>query len=70
MNINKFTQKSVETIQLCEKLALDYGNSEVDQEHLAVALVSIDESLIAGLIERMGIDLNSYKSGLERLLSK
>ncbi|MBR5180157.1 MAG: type VI secretion system ATPase TssH, partial [Lachnospiraceae bacterium] len=70
MNINKFTQKSIETIQLCEKLANDYGNSEVDQEHLAYALVSIDESLIAGLIERMGIDLKSYKAGLESLLAK
>ncbi|MCR5206524.1 MAG: ATP-dependent chaperone ClpB [Lachnospiraceae bacterium] len=70
MNINKFTQKSVETIQLCEKLALDNGNSEVDQEHLALALVSIDESLISGLIERMGIDLKSYKTGLEALLAK
>ena len=70
MNINKFTQKSVEAIQLCEKLAYDYGNSEVDQEHLALALVSIDESLIAGLIERMGIDFKSYKSGLESLLNK
>ncbi|MBO4782368.1 MAG: AAA family ATPase, partial [Lachnospiraceae bacterium] len=70
MNINKFTQKSVEAIQLCEKLAYDYGNSEVDQEHLALALVSIDESLIAGLIERMGIDFKSYKSGLETLLNK
>ena len=39
MNINKFTQKSIETIQLCEKLANDYGNSEIDQEHLALALV-------------------------------
>ncbi len=70
MNINKFTQKSIETIQLCEKLANDYGNSEIDQEHLALALVSIDESLIAGLIERMGIDVNSYRSGLEALVNK
>ena len=70
MNINKFTQKSVEALQLCEKLANDYGNSEIDQEHLAYALVSIDESLIAGLIERMGIDLKSYKAGLESLLNK
>ena len=70
MNINKFTQKSIETLQLCEKLASDYGNSEIDQEHLAMALVSIDESLIAGLIERMGLDINAYKSGVEALLNK
>ena len=70
MNINKFTQKSIEAIQLCEKLANDYGNSEIDQEHLALSLVSIDESLIAGLIERMGIDVNSYRSGLEALVNK
>ncbi|MBR4342681.1 MAG: ATP-dependent chaperone ClpB [Lachnospiraceae bacterium] len=70
MNINKFTQKSVEAIQLSEKLAYDYGNSEIDQEHLAMALVSIDESLIAGLIERMGINLNAYRYGIETLLNK
>ncbi len=70
MNINKFTQKSIETLQLCEKLASDYGNSEIDQEHLAMALVSIDESLIAGLIERMGLDINAYKSEVEALLNK
>ena len=51
MNINKFTQKSVEALQLCEKLANDYGNSEIDQEHLAYALVSLDESDLGATVE-------------------
>ena len=57
MNIQKFTQKSVEALQDCEKLAYEYGNQEIDQEHLLRSLVDLDDSLIASLLENMGVDL-------------
>ena len=55
MNIQKFTQKSVEAINNCEKIAYDYGNQEIDQEHFLYSLMTIDDSLIASLIEKMNI---------------
>ena len=50
MNIQKFTQKSVEAINNCEKIAYDYGNQEIDNEHFKYSLMTIDYSLIASLI--------------------
>ena len=50
MNIQKFTQKSVEAINDCEKLAYDYGNQELEQEHLLVALLQQEDGLIPKLI--------------------
>ena len=47
MNINKFTQKSIEAVNQCEKIAYDYGNQEIDQEHFLYSLMTIDDSLIA-----------------------
>ena len=70
MNIQKFTQKSIETIQNCEKLAYEYGNQELDLEHLAYAFIRIDDSLIAGLLEKMGINLKDYSRYCEKLLAK
>ena len=62
MNIQKFTQKSVEALQDCEKLAYEYGNQEIDQEHLLRSLVDLDDSLIASLLENMGVDLAVFRS--------
>ena len=56
MNINKFTQKSIEAVNQCEKIAYDYGNQEIDQEHFLYSLMTIDESLIANLIEKNMMD--------------
>jgi ATP-dependent Clp protease ATP-binding subunit ClpB len=70
MNIQKFTQKSIETIQNCEKLAYEYGNQELDLEHLAYAFIKVDDSLIAGLLEKMGINLKDYSRYCENLLAK
>ena len=56
MNIQKFTQKSVEAINTCEKLAYDYGNQEIEQEHLLVALLQQEDGLIGKMIEKMDID--------------
>ena len=60
MNINKFTQKSTEALNNCEKLAYEYGNQEVDQEHLLYSLLTIEDSLIAKLVEKMEIHLPSF----------
>ena len=70
MNIQKFTQKSVEALQDSEKLAYEYGNQEVDQEHLLGALVDLDDSLIANLLEKMGIDVNAFKSETDVVLNR
>ncbi len=56
MNIQKFTQKSVEAINRCEKLAYEYGNQQIEQEHLLFALLTIEDSLILKLAEKMGVD--------------
>ena len=56
MNIQKFTQKSIEAINNCQQLAYEYGNQQMDQEHLLYSLLTIDDSLILKLIEKMGID--------------
>ena len=45
MNINKFTQKSIEAVNQCEKIAYDYGNQEIDQEHFLYSLLTIEDSL-------------------------
>ena len=51
MNITKFTQKSLESIQNCQGMATEYGNPQVEQEHLLYCLLTVDDSLIAKLIE-------------------
>ena len=54
MNISKFTQKSVQAVQDLEKIAYEYGNQEIEQEHLFYALLTQDDSLILKLMEKMG----------------
>ena len=60
MNIQKFTQKSMEAIQDCEKLAYEYGNQEIEQEHLLVALLQQEDGLILKLIEKMEIQKERF----------
>ena len=55
MNINKFTQNSLQAVQNCEKIAADNGNQELAQEHLLYALLTQDDSLILKLLEKMSI---------------
>ena len=50
MNINKFTQKSMEAVQACEKLAYEYGNQEIEQEHLLYSLLTLEDSLLLKLV--------------------
>ncbi len=70
MNIDKFTQKSVEALENSEKLAYEYGNQEVDEEHLLYSLIKLDDSLISSLLEKMGIDMNSFSTAVESALSR
>ena len=70
MNINKFTQKSIEAVNQCEKVAYEYGNQEIDQEHFLYSLLTIEDSLIANLIEKMDIDKDTFIKNIETLLSQ
>ena len=70
MNINKFTQKSLEAVQNCEKLAYEYGNQQIDQEHLLVSLLKLDDSLILKLITKMGISGEQFTDEAEAALKK
>ena len=68
MNIQKFTQKSMEAVQDCEKLAYEYGNQEIEQEHLLVALLQQENGLIPQMIEKMEIQLEYFKDNAIRHL--
>ncbi len=68
MNIQKFTQKSIEAVNDCEKLAYDYGNQELEQEHLLLALLEQEDGLIPKLIEKMEIDLNHFTENARKHL--
>ena len=68
MNIQKFTQKSMEAVSACEKLAYDYGNQEIEQEHLLVALLQQGGGLIPELITKMEINLDHFKDNAIRHL--
>ena len=70
MNINKFTQKSLQAVQDCERIALEYGNQEICQEHLLYALLTQDDSLILKLMEKMGLDKNRMIAQVETLINK
>ncbi len=70
MNLTKFTQKSIEATQRSEKVAIDYGNQQIDEEHLLYALLTIDESLIARLVEKMGISPELFTNMTEDMINK
>ena len=70
MNINKFTQKSMEAEQNCWKIASDYGNQEIEQEHLLYSLLTLEDSLIYKMIEKMKIDPNTFLNRVEELIEK
>ena len=68
MNIQKFTQKSIEAINACEKIAMDYGNQEIEQEHLLMALLRQENGLIPSLISKMNIDVEQFKNAVDAAL--
>ena len=70
MNLTKFTQKSIQAVEQCEKLAYEYGNQEIEQEHLLYSLLTIDDSLILKLIEKMEIQKEYFLNRAEQALSK
>ncbi len=70
MNIQKFTQKSIEAINDSEKLAYEYGNQEIEQEHLMVALLQQEDGLIPKMIEKMEINLEHFTDNAVRQLAK
>ena len=70
MNINKFTQKSLEAVQRTEKLAYEYGNQQIDQEHLLYSLLTIDDSLILKLLTKMGVQENQFLNEVQGSIEK
>ena len=70
MNINKFTQNSLQAVQSCEKVAYDYGNQEIAQEHLLYALVTQDDSLILKLLEKMNVQGTLFINRVEEAINK
>ena len=70
MNIQKFTQNSLQAVQGCEKVAYDYGNQEIEQEHLLYALITQDDSLILKLLEKMEIQKELFIGRVEEALRK
>ena len=70
MNISKFTQKSMQAVEQCEKLAYEYGNQEIEQEHLLYSLLTVEDSLILKLIEKMEIQKEHFLNRAEAALQK
>ncbi|MBR5943494.1 MAG: AAA family ATPase, partial [Lachnospiraceae bacterium] len=70
MNISKFTQKSMEAVNMTEKLAYEYGNQEIEQEHLLYALLTVEDSLILKLIQKMEINTEHFLDHAREMLEK
>ena len=70
MNINKFTQKSIEAVQNCEKLAYEHGNQQLEQEHLLCSLLTLEDSLILKLITKMNISPEMFTNEAQQALDR
>ena len=70
VNFNKFTQKSAEAVNMCEKVAYEYGNQQIDEEHFLYCLMTMEDSLIAKLIEKMNINREYFINRVETYLRK
>ena len=70
MNISKFTQKSMQAVERSEKLAYEYGNQEIEQEHLLYALLTLEDSLLLKLVEKMEIQKEHFANRCEQALNK
>ena len=70
MNINKFTRNAIEAINDCQKVASDYGNPQIDCEHLLYSLMELEGSLTAKLIQKMGIDPEDFKKSVLDLIKQ
>ena len=69
MNINRFTQKSVESINNSQKIAMDHGNQALEQVHLLLSLLEVEDSLIAKLLQKMGISPDSFTRAVEERIN-
>lgn len=69
MDAEKFTRKSLEVIENCEKLAYEYNNQEIDEEHLLYSLLTVEDSLILKLLENMQINTESFSRECEKLVA-
>ena len=65
MNLQKFTQKSLEAIQNAQSNAVEYGNPQLDQQHLLLALLQQEDGLIPGLLQKMNINVNGLTQAVE-----
>ncbi|MFC2735094.1 MAG: Clp protease N-terminal domain-containing protein, partial [Oribacterium sp.] len=70
MNINKFTQKSVESINDCQKVAMDHGNQQITQLHLLYSLMTVEDSLIEKLLTKMGVPKDAFLRDLSEEIDK
>ena len=70
MNIDKFTQKSTEAINDCQKLAVEYGNQEIEEEHLLYSLLTQEDGITIKLIEKMGINTEAFIDRVKQALDK
>ena len=70
MNISKFTQNSLQAVQTTEKVAYEYGNQQIEQEHLLYALITQDDSLILKLLEKMNIQKELFINRVEEALQR
>ena len=70
MDLNKFTQKSLQAVQDCQKLAYQYGNQKIEQEHLLLSLLTQEDSLIDRLLAKMGINHEGFKVQATKLVEK
>ncbi len=70
MNINKFTQNSLQAVDNCEKVAYEFGNQEVDQEHLLASLYDLDDSLIRKLLIKMGVAADAFRQSVDDALAR
>ena len=69
MNINRFTQKSVESINNSQKIAMDHGNQALEQVHLLLSLLQVEDSLIAKLLQKMGISPDIFERAVEEKIN-
>lgn len=70
MNVNKLTQRSLEAVQSAQSIAVSHNNQQVDQEHLAAALLGQEDSLIKSLLERMGVDADGFAGAVGAAIAK
>ncbi|MBR5368029.1 MAG: ATP-dependent chaperone ClpB [Lachnospiraceae bacterium] len=70
MQQDKYTQKSLESLKASENIALEYGNPQIDVEHLMLGLITVSDSLILALLKKMSVDVSTFRGDVTRLIEK